>query len=182
MPNPVSKPTGEQTSPEEARLEHLHSIAVDEYRFQVNLNWKRTQYFFALSAALLAVAANTLRIDGDEASLASLPIFVLGLLVALLAMLVEKTQKRYYQQARTHLGDVESAMNIQGGLLLKTTQGMGGPRRRTPSVGTAQLTILALIALINIGGIIFAIVGLTTDGHSEPPVESDQEEQSLSLS
>ncbi len=36
-------------------LVDLYKVAVEEYRFQVDLNWKRTQYFLALNVAILGV-------------------------------------------------------------------------------------------------------------------------------
>lgn len=44
------------TEDEESRrqeLVDLYKVAVEEYRFQVDLNWKRTQYFLALNVAIL---------------------------------------------------------------------------------------------------------------------------------
>lgn len=39
----------------------LYKIAVEEYRFEVTLNWDRTAYYLTLNSGLVAVAAGLLK-------------------------------------------------------------------------------------------------------------------------
>lgn len=47
------------TTHSKAELERQYDLAVAEYRFQVDLNWRRSEYFFVLNIGIL-VAANDL--------------------------------------------------------------------------------------------------------------------------
>ena len=40
----------------------LYKIAVEEYRFQVKLNWDRTAYHLTLSSGLIAIAVGLLKV------------------------------------------------------------------------------------------------------------------------
>lgn len=50
------------------QLFDLYRIALDEYRFQVRLNWDRATYHFSLSSALMAIAAGLVRFEGPSLS------------------------------------------------------------------------------------------------------------------
>ena len=41
-------------------LLELYRVVIDEYRFQVRLNWDRTQYFFVLNTAVTTAAGTLL--------------------------------------------------------------------------------------------------------------------------
>ncbi len=45
----------------------LYKIALDEYRFQVRLNWDRTTYHLTLSSGLIAIAAGLLKLGTASA-------------------------------------------------------------------------------------------------------------------
>jgi hypothetical protein len=51
-----------QLPPSREDLLNLYGKALDEYRFQVRLNWDRTQYFLALDLGILAAAAGLVRL------------------------------------------------------------------------------------------------------------------------
>jgi cytochrome c-type biogenesis protein CcmE len=75
---------------------------------------------------------------------AVVPIVVLavGAVIALLAILASKTQHDYYKNVRDLKEELEQRLGL-GGLVLRTTRGMGGARARiarsrAPSVDAAQ--------------------------------------------
>jgi hypothetical protein len=47
-------------------LREVYGVAIDELRFEVTLNWQRTQYYFSVNTAILAVAASILKIGGTS--------------------------------------------------------------------------------------------------------------------
>ena len=49
--------------PPRAELLDLYKVALDEYRFQVNLNWSRTQYYLTLNVGIISIATGILQIS-----------------------------------------------------------------------------------------------------------------------
>jgi hypothetical protein len=61
----------------------LYKIALDEYRFQVRLNWDRTAYHLTLSSGLIAIAAGLLKLGTNSpVNLAVAFVFFIGLCVS----------------------------------------------------------------------------------------------------
>lgn len=126
-----------------------YRIAVDEYRFQAQFNWARTQYLLAFNAAILAAAAG---LSASAKTLASL-VFGLGAFAAVLSIAVIWTQHGYYRQARDHLRRVEAALGVLGDLRIDTTPQLG-QRSRLVSVTQVIYLLLAAIAAANIVGLV----------------------------
>lgn len=74
----------------------------------MRLNWNRTQYLFALNAAVLAAGA-TLASAEEEQQPQTLvaAIFLVGILAALQAIAITWRQHQYYRSARDHMQRVE---------------------------------------------------------------------------
>jgi len=121
---------GERRAWQRDELLEIYKIAVEEYRFQVRFNWNRTQYLFALDAAILAVGANLIA-PGDNArpGLLIAAVFVVGALVAVHAIIVTANQHDYYRSARDHMQEVGRDLGLESRcMLLQTTPGMQGGR------------------------------------------------------
>lgn len=126
----------------------LYKVAVDEYRFQAQFNWSRTQYLLAFNAGILAVAVGLAVQQGRLTAV----VFGLGAVAALLSMSVVKVQHGYYRAARDHMRRVEDSVHVPVEQRLDTTAKLGG-RRRTISVNTVVYLILSAVALANLLGI-----------------------------
>ena len=70
--------------------------AVDEYRFQVQFNWSRTQYLLALNVAILVAGTAVAAQGGASAGL----VFGLGIPIAALTGMAVRTMHGYYRNAR----------------------------------------------------------------------------------
>ena len=85
-----------------AELLDLYKISIDEYRFEVTLNWQRTQYYFTVNTAVIAVAASILKLSGADGWLPPLivgALFALGVLTARLARRMIARGHTYYRRA-----------------------------------------------------------------------------------
>jgi hypothetical protein len=144
MPAAWQQPTG----PPPDRTIELYKIAVDEYRFQAEFNWKRSQYLLAFNAAILAAGAGVGARPGSAAAL----VFILGGVAALMSLKVVSTQHSYYRAARDHMRRLEQALDLPADQRLDTTSTLGG--RRGPRVnvtGVIRLLFLALAASHAVG-------------------------------
>lgn len=131
-------------------LQRQYDLAVAEYRFQVDLNWRRSEYFFVLNLGLL-VAAATLLASHKVPRLLVAAVFLVGLLLAVLSILANETQTSYYHSARDLKKQIEDKLGI-GEFALATTPGMGSGIGRLGKVGTFLRIMLAAIALTDLIG------------------------------
>lgn len=78
-----------------AELFDLYKVAVDEYRFQVTLNWQRTQYYLALNAAFLAAGIGLLQAVKASLNVLVALVFFSGLAACILSILAGEVQHSY---------------------------------------------------------------------------------------
>jgi hypothetical protein len=80
------------------RLLDLYKIAVDEYRFQVKLNWDRTAYHLTLNSGLLAIAVGLLKVgSAPVVNFFVAGVFVIGLLASVIGIQTIRKGHRYYR-------------------------------------------------------------------------------------
>ena len=102
-PWPVDPSGGEPLPPADA-----YKIAVDEYRFQAQFNWSRTQYLLGLNVVVLVAGTGVASRPGVGAAL----VFAFGALAAVLSASVVHTQHGYYRATRAHLQRVEDSLGV----------------------------------------------------------------------
>lgn len=76
----------------------LYKIALEEYRFQVRLNWDRTTYHLTLCSGLLAVAAGLVKLGPTAAvDLGIAAIFFIGMCVSAIGVKTIRKGHEYYR-------------------------------------------------------------------------------------
>jgi hypothetical protein len=146
-----------------------YRVVIDEYRFQVDLNWRRSQYYFVLSAALLAAALGLFASNIPLPRLVVALPFGLGLFVITMAVAANSTQKDYYHAIREKKRLIEMQLGM-GDLAIQTTRGMGNRRiHRIGRVTTFQVAVLLILAVANTAGIAVALL-VARDTTSTPTI------------
>lgn len=149
--------TGE--APGELTREQLwdqYGRAIAEYRFQVELNWRRSQYFFVLNAAVFAAGVALVTSSTESEGLA-IAVFFTGVVICVLALFATSTQHGYYKAARDVKARLEERLEM-GDAALTTTPGMGSPvRRLLGRVTTLQRVMLVALLAANVVGALFAV-------------------------
>jgi len=127
----------------------IYKTAVEEYRFQAEFNWSRTQYMLVFNTAILAAASAIGSRPGRSAAL----VFALGAVACGLSYFIMRTQHEYYRAARDHLRRVEQSLGIPADQLMDTTSTMRGQqRRRKASVTQLVYLLLCAVGLADIVG------------------------------
>jgi hypothetical protein len=76
----------------------LYKIALDEYRFQVRLNWDRTTYHLTLSSGLITIAAGLLKLGTPSpVNLAVAAMFFIGMCVSAIGIKTILKGHTYYR-------------------------------------------------------------------------------------
>jgi hypothetical protein len=69
------------------QLFNLYKIAIEEYRFEVKLNWDRTAYYITLNSGLIAIATGLLKVGGVRSvNLVIAGMFLIGLVTSLIGL------------------------------------------------------------------------------------------------
>ena len=151
MAGSVARLPHEPTNGDDLPPADLYKVSVEEYRFQAQFNWSRTQYLLGFNAVILTAAAAVASRPGQSAAL----VFVLGAAASLLSMAVVRTQHDYYRAARDRMRRVEEALGIPEDRRIDTTATLG-ERPRTVSVNQVVYLLLASMAVADLVG--FAII------------------------
>jgi hypothetical protein len=89
----------------------LYKLVLDEYRFQVQLNWDRTKFFLTLNLSLLGVTATLLKVDRIGA-LAALALFFLGFTAAIAGNRSLIKGHEYYRNISLRKAELEQKLGF----------------------------------------------------------------------
>lgn len=103
----------------------LYELSLQEYRFQVLLNWDRSKQMLVVDGVLLAAAAAVYRLAPARNPAIIGILFLLVALVSLLGFAGTKTGHEYYRATRNVKTEYERRLGLDKlGLALETTPGM----------------------------------------------------------
>lgn len=152
------------------KLYEHYSLVVAEYRFQVDLNWRRFQYFLVLSVALLGTATGLY--GGDVPRAVPVALFATGAAVSGLAVLAGNTQRTYYRSTRDLKARLEAALDL-GDFAILPTPGMvgAGDAGRRGRVGRQRASVKVTDAqkYMMIGLVVAHAVGLVATSRAADP-------------
>jgi hypothetical protein len=148
MPSSVARlPNGSAGDNELPPIE-IYKTAIEEYRFQAQFNWSRTQYMLVFNTAILAAASVVASRPGRSAAL----VFGLGVASCVLSYFIMRTQHNYYRAARDRMKRIEEAIGVPLDQRVDSTATLGA-RKRAVSVTQLVYLLLAAVAVANIVGI-----------------------------
>ena len=124
----------------------IYKLAVEEYRFQAQYNWSRTQYLLAFNAGIITAATV---LAASRPGRYSIFLFALGFAAAVMSVFVVRTQHDYYRAARNRMRRLEEQFSVPLTARVDTTSTLGD-RRRTVSVNQVVYLLLASIATTNL--------------------------------
>lgn len=135
---------------------HYDSLLA-EYRFQVDLNWRRAAQLLALDAAILSAAVALAGLQAAPDVLVA-AVFAIGAAVAGLAIYLTLAQHSYYRHVRSVKAAVEAELGLDA-LAIRSTRGMRQGSRRwwQPSVTKAVVLVFAMLFFSNaVAGVMLA--------------------------
>lgn len=158
----MSEKDKQDNSQELTILLELYKAAVEEYRFQVNLNWDRSKFYLVLNSGLITATCGLLRIPGFKfAEFLTLPLFILGFLASWLGYSsllkgIEYRRRVIYQKGQIENKLTEYLDLDQDIIPINTTQGMREAKEsdfnefinRPPRIGTINYFLALLFILL----------------------------------
>jgi len=108
----------------------LHKIAIDEYRFEVKLNWDRTAFYLTLNSGLIAIATGLLKVGSAPfVDLMVALVFFIGLCTALIGISAIRRGHEYYRRMIVKKTLIEDCLGLTKGV-------EGYPSGTTLAIGT----------------------------------------------
>lgn len=170
-------------TPTRDELLELYKIHTEEIRFEVKLNWDRTQYLLVLNIGILGAAATIWKSDAELAHYALLcGLFLVGLYTSIAAQAAIRKGHGYYHNARRQKTLIEHLLKLhdvpmdlphlpEADLTISTTEGMsreiarlsGRTEEKKPAVlERGQVTwyliqIFRLLVLLNLLGLVLGL-------------------------
>jgi hypothetical protein len=90
----------------------LYKISIDEYRYQVSLNWDREKFFLVSAITVIGAACVMMRFVSDPVSATIVPmLFMLSAFLGLLGLDAQRVGKKYYRATLDHMYDAWSLLN-----------------------------------------------------------------------
>ena len=87
-------------------LVEIYRVAVEEYRFQVRLNWDRAQSMLLFNAAVLAAGAGLIKLT--DQSPYTIAVFAVGVVSSVMSYIAVGLQHSYYHNARDRMRQLEA--------------------------------------------------------------------------
>lgn len=159
-------------------LIEIYKIAIDEYRFEVQLNWDRTVFYLTLNSGLIAIATGLLKLQGSSfLNLIVAAVFFIGLSVSVIGIRSVRKGHDYYRRTvvkktlleerlgltnPSEAGGPTMAVTTTAGqdehfqILHSTNQWLKRPLRKS-DITFLILVILALFSAANIFGIVASV-------------------------
>ncbi|HUR18141.1 MAG TPA: hypothetical protein VMZ51_04275 [Acidimicrobiales bacterium] len=131
---------------------------MEEYRFQVNLNWQRAQYLLGLNAAIISVGAGLIQlgpeVTQEDGAPLTVAVFVVGLVLAVFSTFAVWKQHDYYRTTRNRMVHIGGLLDL-GSLAVATTPGAMGVSPRRLKVQTVTYAVLVALAGVDLFGAVY---------------------------
>lgn len=146
----------ETSDVEREDLWRQYGHSLDEYRFQVQLNWDRTRYLLTLDVGIIPAATALLGL-ADASRLLVAAVYLAGVLISVLGPVTLSTQRDYYRATRSLKARLEDELML-GHRAIRTTPGMGQTKkRRMVSVHQVHMASFVVIGVVHLSGIVVAL-------------------------
>jgi len=147
----------QRSEPGRSELLDHYKFALDEYRFQVGLNWSRTQYYLVLNIGILGLATGLLRLENERmGAIVGFGLYLSGIAATVFALIANSVQRNYYREIKRHKKRLEDLLELET-LAIRTTPGMGSRIKRLARVDTFNRLMLAMVLALDLTGLLYSV-------------------------
>lgn len=86
--------------PDRAELLELYRLALEDYRFQVQLNWGRSQYFLVLNLTFFGIATGIVQLGQGTINVLVGFMYLAGCVFCIFSVIALQAQRKFYRSAR----------------------------------------------------------------------------------
>lgn len=145
-------------APSRDDLWRLYTVGVEEYRFQLQLNNQRFQWYVTLDVALITVGTGLLRLSsrGRGETLTSL-IFLVGIILAAFTARATAQGVTYQHAARVRASRAAELLGVTEFSAASTGGWRGAPAPWWLKIRTVNYALLAFLGLVNLAGFVYVL-------------------------
>lgn len=144
--------------PDREELWRLYATGVEEYRFQVQLNTQRFQWYVTLDVALITVGTGILRLsDSGRGEALTALVFVVGAVLAAFTARATATQVGYQHAARAQVRKVAGQLGVDDYSIASTGGWRGRPTPWWMKVRTVNYALLGVLGAVNVTGVVYVL-------------------------
>lgn len=137
----------EQRGPGDDRFE-LYKLALEDYHFQVQLNWGRSQYFLVLNLTVIGIASGIVQFSGGPANVLVGLFYVAGAALSIFSIAALQLQRRFYISAREQKKRFEEELGLGERSILPVQRAPDGIWRYVTFKGLVN-GMLGLLGVVN---------------------------------
>jgi uncharacterized membrane protein YciS (DUF1049 family) len=147
--------TVDQGKPRDELLE-LYKLALEDYRFQVQLNWGRSQYFLVLNIGIIGIATGIVQSAEDAISPLVAVLYLAGFAFCVFSIAALQVQRKYYIAARDQKKRFENELQL-GERSITPVQRPSKKIRRLTTFKSFVNIMLVGLAVLNLYSVYFVI-------------------------
>ncbi|MGH9040580.1 MAG: hypothetical protein ACRDZ3_10145 [Acidimicrobiia bacterium] len=139
-------------------LMKLYELAVEEYRFQVQLNNQRFQWYVTVDMALMTVGAGLLRVstEGDGRPLMA-TVFIVGAVLAAFTANTVARQVGYQHEARDRAKAIVAELGMTEFAIGSTPGWVGKPTWWPLKVRLVNYGLLGVLGAVHVFGLLYVL-------------------------
>jgi hypothetical protein len=135
----------------------LYGRVVDEYRFQVQLNWDRVKYLIAYNTAVFTAGVGLVKLGGPFGRALVIGVFAIGIVGCALTAAAARTQHQYYATIRNQMTTLSARLSLGDAAIATTPGARGMPRTWVQKLARVQTLIYAVLVVTGVADILGAI-------------------------
>lgn len=146
------------SAPPREDLWKLYTTGVEEYRFQVQLNSQRFQWYVTLDVALITVGTGLLQLSGSRRgeALTSL-VFLVGMTLAAFTARAVAQGVTYQHAARAQVEKAAEALDVKDFSVASTGGWKGTPAPWWMKIRAVNYALLAILGTVNLAGFLYVL-------------------------
>ncbi len=139
-------------------LFELYKLALDDYRFQVQLNQDRSPYFLVLNLTVIGIATGVVQLGQGTISILVTILYLAGFLFCLFSIFALAAQRKFYRSARDQKMYFEERLELGAASITPVDRAESKASKLTTFKGFVNFMFVLLAALNLVGaGFVIAV-------------------------
>lgn len=128
-------------------LFELYRLALDDYRFQVQLNQDRSRYFLVLNLTVIGIATGVVQLGQGTLSILVALLYLAGFLFCIFSIFALQAQRKFYRSARDQKEYLEEQLELGDASITPVERADSKTSKLTTFKGFVNFMFVVLAAL-----------------------------------
>lgn len=138
-------------------LFELYRLALDDYRFQVQLNQDRSRYFLVLNLTVIGIATGVVQLGQGTLSILVALLYAAGFLFCIFSIFALQAQRKFYRSARDQKIHFERQLELNGMSITPVDRAEGKLVAKVTTFKGFVNVMFVVLAALNLFGALYVI-------------------------